>query len=143
MFFTFKKSLTLLFSHGAKVATPKPLSGPASLKNLCRDALRNTMRILTNNRTIQPLVVSLENSGDLDKNCGNLLVYDFSGNWREKLVMIDNPTGPFLNILIFPLSGHQSGQAQGGDGWCCGHRPWSVLLLCWNLQGQRGGDHPQ
>ena len=92
MFFTFKKSLTLLFSHGAKVATPKPLSGPASLKNLCRDALRNTMRILTNSRTIQPLVVSLENSGDLDKNCGNLLVYDSRAEDHSLLHRLQRPS---------------------------------------------------
>ena len=62
------------------------------------------MRILTNNRTIQPLVVSLENSGDLDKNCGNLLVYDSSGKWREKLVMIDNPSVPMFKYFRYQAS---------------------------------------
>ena len=88
MFFNLtKSSSTLLFSHGVEVTTAKPLSEPAALKNLCRDVLRKTMRSLTTGRTIQPLVASLENSGDLDKNSGNFLVYDLSGNWREKMVI--------------------------------------------------------
>ena len=45
------------------------------------------MRILTDSKTIQPLVAILEDSGELDKDCGNFLVYDPSGSWREKMVI--------------------------------------------------------
>ena len=62
------------------------LSKPAPLKNLCRDSLRKTMRILTDNRTIRPLVASLENAGELDKVSGNFLLCDPPRNWREELV---------------------------------------------------------
>ena len=53
------------------------------------------MRILTDSKTIQPLVAILEDSGELDKDCGNFLVYDPSGSWREKLVNVS------LIILLF------------------------------------------
>ena len=82
-----KNSSTLLFSHGVEVATPKPLSKPAKLKNLCRDVVRKTMRSLTHFRTIQPLVVRLENSGEISQDVGNFLVYDPSRTWREKMVI--------------------------------------------------------
>ena len=63
------------------------LSKPAPLKNLCRDSLRKTMRILTDNRTIRPLVASLENAGELDKVSGDFLLCDPPRNWREELVI--------------------------------------------------------
>ena len=81
-----KNTSTLLFSHGVEDTTAKHLSKPAPLKNLCRVVVRKTMRSLTDSRTIQPLVISLENSGEISKDVGNFLVYDLSGNWREKLV---------------------------------------------------------
>ena len=82
-----KNSSTLLFSHGVYPDTGRPLSKPASLKSLCRGVVRKTMRSLTHSRTIQPLVISLENSGEISKEVGNLLVYDLSGNWRKKMVI--------------------------------------------------------
>ena len=65
------------------------LSKPASLKKLCTEVVRKTLRIVTGGRTIQPVVAELENSGELDKNLGNLLVCDPSGTWRVKLVIIE------------------------------------------------------
>ena len=85
----------MLFSHGVEVATAKPLSKPAKLKNLCRDVVRKTMRNLTDSRTIQPLVASLEKTNfiiegekkmPLPEKLGDFLVYDLSGNWRKKMV---------------------------------------------------------
>ena len=66
----------------------KLLSEPVPLKTLCREVLRKTLRTLTGGRTIQPVVASLENSGELDQDCGNFLVCDLSGSWREKMVSI-------------------------------------------------------
>ena len=63
------------------------LSKPAPLKNLCRDSLRKTMRILTDNRTIRPLVASLEKAGELNEDCGDFLLYDPPRNWRDELVI--------------------------------------------------------
>ena len=66
------------------------LSKPASLKKLCRDSVRKSLRILTGGRTIRPLVAGLENSGELDRNSGDFLVCDLSGTWREKMVKLRN-----------------------------------------------------
>ena len=55
------------------------------------------MRILTDSRTIQPLVAELEKTNfimvgeekmPLPEKLGNFLVYDPSGSWREKMVSI-------------------------------------------------------
>ena len=80
------------------------LSKPAPLKKLCRDFLRKTMRILTDSRTIRPLVASLENSGELDKNSGDFLLRDPPQNWREELVM-DLYSSSSIYFNIFILSG--------------------------------------
>ena len=72
---------------------------PRSLKQLSRDVLRKTMRIITGGRTIQPLVASLENSAELDQDSGNFLVCDPSGDWRKKLVI----SRIFLLIFKFLL----------------------------------------
>ena len=62
------------------------------------------MRILTDSRTIQPLVAELEKTNfimvgeekmPLPEKLGNFLVYDPSGSWREKLVNVS------LIILLF------------------------------------------
>ena len=83
-----KNSHNLLFSHGGvEVWRWEPLSKTAPLKNLCRDVVRKTMRSLTNGRTIQPLVISLENSGEISQDVGNFLVYDLSGDWRKEMVI--------------------------------------------------------
>ena len=58
----------------------------ATLKKLSRDSLRKSMRILTGGRSIRPLVAELENSGELSKDCGDFLLCDPPGNWREKMV---------------------------------------------------------
>ena len=63
------------------------LSKPASLKNLCRDSLRKTMRILTGSRTIRPLIARLEMAGEIDKGTGNFLLFDPPVNWREEMVI--------------------------------------------------------
>ena len=72
------------------------LSQPVPLKNLCREVLRKTMRIVTGGRTIQPLVAELEKTNfimvgeekmPLPENLGNFLVCDPSGTWRDKLVI--------------------------------------------------------
>ena len=63
------------------------LAKPASLKRLSRDSVRKSMRILTGGRTIRPLVAELENSGELNKDCGDFLLCDPPGNWREKMVI--------------------------------------------------------
>lgn len=74
------------------------LSKPASLKNLCRDVVRKTMRILSGGRTIQPLVAELEKTPvimregkktPIPKPLGNFLLCDLSGTWREKMVIIE------------------------------------------------------
>ena len=62
------------------------LSKPVSLKKLSRDSVRKSMRILTGGRTIRPLVAELENSGELNKDCGDFLLCDPPGNWREEMV---------------------------------------------------------
>ena len=64
------------------------LSEPASLKKLCRDSVRKSMRILTGGRTIRTLVASLENAGELDKILGDFLLCDPPENWREKMVKL-------------------------------------------------------
>ena len=62
-------------------------SKPATLKKLSRDSVRETLRILTGGRSIRPLVASLENSGELTKDCGNFLLCDPPVNWREEMVI--------------------------------------------------------
>ena len=79
------------------VSSPLLLSEPVPLKTLCREVLRKTLRTLTGGRTIQPVVASLENSGELDQDCGNFLVCDLSGSWREKMVNIG------LLIFLFQI----------------------------------------
>ena len=64
------------------------LKQPRSLKQLSRDTVRKTMRIINGGRTIQPLVASLENSGKLPKKFGDYLVCDPSEDWRKELVVI-------------------------------------------------------
>ena len=63
------------------------LSKPVSLKKLSRDSVRKSMRIVTGGRTIRPLVAELENSGEITKDCGDFLLCDPPGNWREKMVI--------------------------------------------------------
>ena len=72
------------------------LSKPASLKNLCRNSLRKSMRILTGGRTIKPLVAKLENLNvitwngqkmPLPKTLGNFLLCDPPINWRKDMVI--------------------------------------------------------
>ena len=74
-------------------------SEPASLKKLCRDSVRKSMRILTGDRTIRPLVASLENTKvitwegqkmPLPEALGNFLLCDPPVNWREKMVKVIN-----------------------------------------------------
>ena len=72
------------------------LSTPASLKNLCRESLRRTLRILTGGRTVRPLVAALEKTAvikmegqmmPLPKILGNFLLCDPPENWREEMVI--------------------------------------------------------
>ena len=80
------------------------LSKPASLKNLCRNSLRKSMRILTEGRTIRPLVASLENSLYLPKTLGNFLLCDPPVNWRKEMVIKIKSDYLFVNICVLGCS---------------------------------------
>ena len=80
------------------------LSKPASLKNLCRNSLRKSMRILTEGRTIRPLVASLENSLYLPKTLGNFLLCDPPVNWRKEMVIKIKSDYLFVNICVLGSS---------------------------------------
>ena len=80
------------------------LSKPASLKNLCRNSLRKSMRILTEGRTIRPLVASLENSLYLPKTLGNFLLCDPPVNWRKEMVIKIKSDCLFVNICVLGSS---------------------------------------
>ena len=80
------------------------LSKPASLKNLCRNSLRKSMRILTGGRTIRPLVASLENSLYLPKTLGNFLLCDPPVNWRKEMVIKIKSDCLFVNICVLGSS---------------------------------------
>ena len=80
------------------------LSKPASLKNLCRNSLRKSMRILTEGRTIRPLVASLENSLYLHKTLGNFLLCDPPVNWRKEMVIKIKSDYLFVNICVLGSS---------------------------------------
>ena len=89
------------------------LSKPASLKNLCRNSLRKSMRILTGGRTIRPLVAKLENLNvitwdeqkmPLPKTLGNFLLCDPPVNWRKEMVIKIKSDCLFVNICVLGSS---------------------------------------
>ena len=89
------------------------LSKPASLKNLCRNSLRKSMRILTEGRTIRPLVAKLENLNvitwngqkmPLPKTLGNFLLCDPPVNWRKEMVIKIKSDYLFVNICVLGSS---------------------------------------
>ena len=93
------------------------LSKPASLKNLCRDSLRKSLRILTEGRTIRPLVASLENSLYLPKTLGNFLLCDPPVNWRKEMVIKIKSDCLFVNICVLGSRVKtDSSLLQQGDG---------------------------
>ena len=86
---------------------------PASLKNLCRNSLRKSMRILTGGRTIRPLVAKLENLNvitwngqkmPLPKTLGNFLLCDPPVNWRKEMVIKIKSDCLFVNICVLGSS---------------------------------------
>ena len=84
-------------------------SKPATLKKLCRDSVRKSMRILTGGRTIKPLVAKLENLNvitwdgqkmPLPETLGNFLLCDPPVNWRKQMVINKKSDCLFVNICV-------------------------------------------
>ena len=113
------------------------LSKPASLKNLCRDSLRKSLRIVTGDRTIRPLVANLENSNiitwdgqkmPLPKTLGNFLLCDPPVNWRKQMVINKKSDCLFVNICV--------------PGCHVGLQQWQDLHLHLGEAQQLGEPHP-